>query len=108
MHGARSELTLAMLLPPPAMVISIYQVNKVEARKGGGGSEYHAGKVVKYLGYKDFDISYTYLVQFEDNTEENVNGDRGGRLGRYVGITTDGRECLMVQLTITKKTGIRH
>ena len=60
------------------MVISIYQVNKVEAQKGGGGGEYHAGKVVKYLGYEDFNIKYTYLVQFEDNTEENVNGDRGG------------------------------
>ena len=58
------------------MVISIYQVNKVEAQKGGGGGgEYHAGKVVKYLGYKDFNNKYTYLVQFEDNTEENVNGD---------------------------------
>ena len=56
------------------MVISIYQVNKVEARKGGGGSEYHAGKVVKYLGYLDFDLRDTYLVQFEDNTEENVHG----------------------------------
>ena len=51
------------------MVISIYQVNKVEAQKRGGGGEYHAGKVVKYLG------SRAYLVQFEDNTEENVNGD---------------------------------
>ena len=56
------------------MVISIYQVNKVEAQKGGGGGEYHAGKVVKYLGYADFIWKNTYLVQFEDNTEENVNG----------------------------------
>ena len=61
------------------MVISIYQVNKVEAKKGGGGGgEYHAGKVVKYLGWRDFGGKKTYLVQFEDNTEENVNGDRGG------------------------------
>ena len=57
------------------MVISIYQVNKVEAKKGGGGGEYHAGNIVKYLGYEDFNIKHTYLVQFEDNTEENVNGD---------------------------------
>ena len=57
------------------MVMSIYQVNKVEAQKGGGGGEYHAGKVVKYLGWLDFGGNHTYLVQFEDNTEENVNGD---------------------------------
>ena len=57
------------------MVISIYQVNKVEAQKGGGGGEYHAGKIVKYLGWSDFDYTHTYRVQFEDNTEENVNGD---------------------------------
>ena len=63
------------------MVISIYQVNKVEAQKGGGGGEYHAGKIVKYLGWKDFDDKYTYLVQFEDNTEENVNGDTAKRGG---------------------------
>jgi len=54
------------------MVISIYQVNKVEARKGGSSGEYHAGKVVKHLGYH----TQKYLVQFEDNTEENVNGDK--------------------------------
>ena len=60
------------------MVMSIYQVNKVEAQKGDGGGEYHAGKIVKYLGYEDFGFDHTYLVQFEDNTEENVNGDRGG------------------------------
>ena len=60
------------------MVISIYQVNKVEAQKGGGDGEYHAGKVVKYLGWRDFDYKYTYLVQFEDNTEENVNGHHTG------------------------------
>ena len=58
------------------MVISIYQVDKVEAQKGGGGGEYHAGKVVKYLGCgHHFNWKHTYLVQFEDNTEENVNGD---------------------------------
>ena len=63
------------------MVISIYQVNKVEAQKGGGGGEYHAGKVVKYLGYdEDFDDKF-YHVQFEDNTEENVNGDRSIKVG---------------------------
>ena len=55
------------------MMILICQVNKVEAKKGGGG-EYHAGKIVKYLGYKDFNRKLTYLVQFEDKTEENVHG----------------------------------
>ena len=63
--------------PPPAMMILICQVNKVEAKKGGGG-EYHAGKIVKYQGWRDFDIKNTYLVQFEDNTEENVNGSPYG------------------------------
>ena len=63
------------------MVISIYQVNKVEAQKGGGGGEYHAGKIVKYLGWRDFDGWKTYLVQFEDNTEENVNGGKAERGG---------------------------
>ena len=65
------------------MVISIYQVNKVEAQKGGGGGEYHAGKVVKYLYTEDFVYNYTYLVQFEDNTDsENVNWDmREGKGG---------------------------
>ena len=60
------------------MMISICQVNKVEAKKGDG-DEYHAGKIMKYLGYfsnyKDFDCEFTYLVQFEDKTEENVNGE---------------------------------
>ena len=56
------------------MVISIYQVNKVEARKGGGGSEYHAGNIVKYLGFEGFGCENSYLVQFEDKTEENVHG----------------------------------
>ena len=58
------------------MMISISQVNKVEAKKGDG-DEYHAGKIMKYLGYKDFDYEHvtTYLVQFEDKTEENVNGE---------------------------------
>lgn len=56
------------------MMISICQVNKVEAKKGDG-DEYHAGKIMKYLGYEDFDYCYTYLVQFEDKTEENVNGE---------------------------------
>ena len=55
------------------MMILICQVNKVEAKKGGGG-EYHAGKIMKYLGFMDFGGNDTYLVQFEDNTEENVNG----------------------------------
>ena len=61
------------------MVISIYQVNEVEAQKGGGGD--HPGNIVKYLGWRDFDRKYTYHVQFEDNTEENVNGataEKGG------------------------------
>jgi len=62
------------------MMILICQVNKVEAKKGGGG-EYHAGKIVKYLGYKDFRNNYTYLVQFEDNTEENVNGEEHIKVG---------------------------
>ena len=57
------------------MMILICQVNKVEAKKGGGG-ETHAGKIVKYLGYEGFADNYTYLVQFEDNTEENVNGGK--------------------------------
>jgi len=35
------------------MMNLICQVNKVEAQKGGG-VEYHAGKIVKYLGFKDF------------------------------------------------------
>ena len=56
------------------MMISICQVNKVEAKKGDG-DEYHAGKIIKYLGYYDFDECHTYLVQFEDKTEENVNGE---------------------------------
>ena len=55
------------------MMILICQVNKVEAKKGGGG-EYRAGKIVKYQGWRDFGIKETYLVQFEDNTEENVHG----------------------------------
>ena len=55
------------------MMISICQVNKVEAKKGDG-DEYHAGKIMKYLGFMDFNYKYTYLVQFEDKTEENVNG----------------------------------
>ena len=55
------------------MMISICQVNKVEAKKGDG-DEYHAGKIMKYLGYEDFNRKRTYLVQFEDKTEENVNG----------------------------------
>ena len=58
------------------MMISICQVNKVEAKKGDG-DEYHAGKIIKYLGFEDedFNAKYTYLVQFEDKTEENVNGE---------------------------------
>ena len=56
------------------MVISIYQVNKVEAQKGGGGGEYHAGKVVEYLG-RPSGLIVAYLVQFEDNTKEPVIGD---------------------------------
>ena len=64
------------------MVMSIYQVNKVEAQKGDGGGEYHAGKIVKYLGYEDFGFDHTYLVQFEDNTEENVKGNNGNMAER--------------------------
>ena len=56
------------------MMISICQVNKVEAKKGDG-DEYHAGKIIKYLGYRDFNFKHTYLVQFEDKTEESVNGE---------------------------------
>ena len=54
------------------MTILICQVNKVEAKKGGGG-EYHAGKIMKYLGHEDFNNKYTYQVQFEDETKENVS-----------------------------------
>ena len=57
------------------MMISICQVNKVEAKKKGDGDEYHAGKIMKYLGV-DEGRYYSYLVQFEDKTEENVNGER--------------------------------
>ena len=57
------------------MMISICQVNKVEAKKKGDGDEYHAGKIMKYLGFVDFNYEFTYLVQFEDKTEENVNGE---------------------------------
>ena len=57
------------------MMILICQANKVEAKKGGGG-EYHAGEIVKYQGWQNFPGNKeTYLVQFEDNTEENVNGE---------------------------------
>ena len=49
------------------MMISICQVNKVEAKKGDG-DEYHAGKIMKYLGVE---VGWnSYLVQFEDKTEE--------------------------------------
>ena len=65
------------------MMISICQVNKVEAEKKGDGDEYHAGKIMKYLGHldEDFDYTYTYLVQFEDKTEENVNGEDHIKVG---------------------------
>ena len=67
-------------------MILICQVNKVEAKKGGGG-EYHAGKIVKYLGWRDFNQRHTYLVQFEDNTEENVNGDMREGLGGCIKVS---------------------
>ena len=67
------------------MIILICQVNKVEAKKGGGG-EYHAGKIVKYLGYADFRGKHrAYLVQFEDNTEETVNGYAHIKVGSQLG-----------------------
>ena len=71
------------------MMILICQVNKVEAKKGGGG-EYHAGKIVKYLGYWDFDGKHTYLVQFEDETKENVRGEDHIKVGSHaVGLVAD-------------------
>ena len=59
----------------------------VDAKKGDG-DEYHAGKIMKYLGFYEeqrlnglFDEYNKYLVQFEDGTKENVNGHHyGGRI----------------------------
>ena len=41
--------------------------------KKQGSDQHHQGKVLKYLGYKDFNDKFTYSIQFEDGTEENVS-----------------------------------
>ena len=43
--------------------------------KKQGSDQHHQGKVLKYLGFKDFDRKMTYSIQFEDGTEENVKND---------------------------------
>ena len=43
--------------------------------KKQGSDQHHQGKVLKYLGYKDFKSKFTYSIQFEDGTEENVKND---------------------------------
>ena len=67
------------------MMILICQVNKVEAKKGGGG-EYHAGKIMKFLR-SEFDrgalcFKYTYEVQFDGETAKHDIQDDNIKVGR--------------------------
>ena len=67
------------------MMILICQVNNVEAKKGGG-NEYHAGRIVKYLRSNwDNDAQCykcTYEVQFDGETAKHDIHEDNIKVGR--------------------------